>query len=105
MDMLQARGVDLVARRFSALGERQRLRMLLLLGSGEKTVGEVGEALQATQPSVSRHLRILLDAGILGRRRSGSSIYYCVADQVILKAFEMVWQSAIGIDRGTGESL
>ena len=50
---------------FSALGEPSRLRIVDLLRSGPKAVGEIVEALAIRQPQVSKHLRVLAESGIV----------------------------------------
>ena len=55
--------VELIARRFRVLGEPMRIRLLDRLREGEATVGELAEALDASQQNVSKHL------GRAGRRR------------------------------------
>ncbi len=67
--------LDLVARRFRTLGEPSRLRILQELEAGEKSVGELVAALDGNQPKISKHLQILSDAGLIGRRREGTSIF------------------------------
>ncbi|HCC57323.1 MAG TPA: transcriptional regulator [Solibacterales bacterium] len=86
--------VELVARRFRMLGEPQRLRILQTLENGERTVGEIVESLAANQSNISKHLQSLYDAGIVGRRREGNSIYYSIGDPVVLTLCELVCQSA-----------
>jgi len=75
--------IDRVARRFRALGEPQRLRILQVLEQGERTVGEVVAALGGNQPNISRHLQELHEAGLLHRRRERNSIYYSISDPVV----------------------
>src|SRR5262245_39793682 len=58
------------------LAEPTRCRMLALLGHGELTVGEIAETLGQSQPRISRHLKILTDAGALERFREEQRIYY-----------------------------
>ncbi|WP_201773009.1 ArsR/SmtB family transcription factor [Gemmatirosa kalamazoonensis] len=64
-----------------AAGERTRLRLLALLGRGELTVGELAAVLGQSQPRVSRHLKLLCDAGILDRYPEGTSVFYRLADR------------------------
>lgn len=97
--------VELVARRFRMLGEPQRLRILQVLESGEKTVGQIVEALQGNQPNISKHLQALNEAGLVGRRREGNSIFYSIADPVIFKLCELVCRSATEEARGRLEGL
>ncbi len=57
-----------------AAGEETRLRVLLLLSEGELTVSDLARVLGQSQPRVSRHIKILLDAKLIERHREGSWI-------------------------------
>lgn len=59
-----------------ALAEPTRLRLMALCASGEHTVSELVEVLGQTQPRVSRHLKLLCDAGLLQRLPEGNRVYY-----------------------------
>ena len=73
--------LDRVAQRFRVLGDASRLAIVrLLVERGEASVGEVVDAVGMSQANVSKHLRLLLDAGIVSRRREGTSAYYAVVD-------------------------
>jgi DNA-binding transcriptional ArsR family regulator len=85
--------LELVARRFRMLGEPFRLRLLQVLECDERTVGELVVVLDANQPNVSKHLQMLHDAGLVSRRREGTSIYYGIADPMIFKLCELVCRS------------
>lgn len=50
---------------FAALAEPNRFRIVELLRSGARTVNEIGERLDLNQPQVSKHLRVLKDAGLV----------------------------------------
>jgi DNA-binding transcriptional ArsR family regulator len=97
--------IELVARRFRMLGEPQRLRILQVLEEGEKTVGEIVDALSGNQPNISKHLQALNDSGLVSRRREGNSIFYAISDPVVLKLCELVCRSATEEARGRLESL
>jgi DNA-binding transcriptional ArsR family regulator len=84
----------LIARRFKMLGEPYRLRILQELEQGEKTVGELVVALDGKQPNISKHLQMLHDAGLLSRRREGTSIYYGIGDTMVIKLCELVCRNA-----------
>jgi DNA-binding transcriptional ArsR family regulator len=88
--------IESVARRFRVLGEPQRLRILQILKRGPQTVTQVAAALGLSQPNVSRHLQSLYDAGALGRRREGNTIFYSVSDPVMFKLCDLVCDSVIG---------
>lgn len=72
--------VQQVAEYFSVLSEPMRLRILNLLRDGEKCVQELVDATQTSQANVSKHLKVMLQAGILARRTEGTSAYYSVDD-------------------------
>jgi ubiquinone/menaquinone biosynthesis C-methylase UbiE len=63
-----------------AAAEATRLRMLALCAEGELTVTEITEILDMTQPAVSRHLKILTEAGLLIRFREGAWVFHRLAD-------------------------
>src|SRR3954454_20232292 len=69
-----------LADRFQALADPTRLRIVALLRVMELSVGEVGQVLGQSQPRVSRHLKILADAGVLERRKEGSWVFLTLAD-------------------------
>lgn len=97
--------LDLVARRFRTLGEPYRLRILQELEPGEKSVGELVEALEGNQPNISRHLQILSDAGLIGRRREGTSIFYTISDPMVFKLCALVCGSEAKKSRRELEAL
>jgi ArsR family transcriptional regulator len=65
---------------FQALADPTRLRILALLRAMELSVGELAQLLGQSQPRVSRHVRILSDSGLVGRRKEGSWVYLQLAD-------------------------
>ncbi|MEM6851995.1 MAG: metalloregulator ArsR/SmtB family transcription factor [Pseudomonadota bacterium] len=65
-----------------AAGEETRLRVLILLRRGELTVSELTHVLGQSQPRVSRHLKVLNDAGLVERYREGAWVFYRSTDAV-----------------------
>ena len=63
-----------------AAGEGTRLRLLALLAEGEHSVKDLTEILGQSQPRVSRHLKLLADAGLVTRNAEGAWAYYRLAD-------------------------
>jgi ArsR family transcriptional regulator len=59
-----------------AVAEQTRLRLLVLCARGELTVSELTQILGQSQPRVSRHLKLLCEAGLLDRFREGSWVFY-----------------------------
>jgi ArsR family transcriptional regulator len=75
---------------FQALADPTRLRILALLRAMELSVGELAQLLGQSQPRVSRHVRILSDSGLVGRRKEGSWVYLQLADPARTEAlFEL----------------
>ena len=60
---------------FRALADPSRLRIVQLLREMELSVGEIAQVLGQSQPRVSRHIKVLVDAGLALKRREGSSIF------------------------------
>jgi DNA-binding transcriptional ArsR family regulator len=82
--------VELIARRFRVLGEPMRIKLLDRLREGEATVNELTVSLGASQQNVSKHLTVLADAGILGRRKDGTNVYYRIVDEGVFALCEEV---------------
>ena len=92
--------VELIAQRFRVLGEPMRIKLLDRLREGEATVGDLQEALGASQQNVSKHLGVLLQAGMVSRSKRGTSSVYAVADDGV---FELCEQVCGGIRRQISE--
>lgn len=73
-------GFDRMLNALKAVGEETRLRILALFRTGELTVTELVTILRQSQPRVSRHLRLLCEAGLLERYREGTWIFYRLAE-------------------------
>lgn len=82
--------IELVARRFRVIGEPMRIRILDRLRGGEVSVAELTEYLGTSQQNVSKHLGVLHDAGILSRRKQGTSTLYAIEDESVLALCEQV---------------
>jgi ArsR family transcriptional regulator len=80
---------------FQALADPTRLRILALLRAMELSVGELAQLLGQSQPRVSRHVRILSDSGLVGRRKEGSWVYLQIADP---GRTESLFATAQGLD-------
>ncbi len=82
--------VELIAERFRVLGEPMRIRLLEALRDGEATVSDLQEATSASQQNVSKHLGVLLRAGVVGRRKQGNFSVYSIVDPVVFSLCEEV---------------
>lgn len=89
-ESVPAEVVQQVAEYFGVLSEPMRLRLLNLLRDGEKCVQDLVEATQTSQANVSKHLKVMLQAGILSRRSEGTSAYYSVSDDLIFELCTLV---------------
>ncbi len=70
---------------FKALGDENRIRILKLLHSGEKCACRLLEELNISQPTLSHHMKILCDAGIVTGRKEGKWIYYAICCEGICR--------------------
>jgi ArsR family transcriptional regulator len=68
---------------FKALGDPTRLMIVEMLLKGEMCVCKIIPSTGKSQPTVSAHLKILSEAGILKSRKEGLSVFYCLADEKI----------------------
>jgi DNA-binding transcriptional ArsR family regulator len=82
---------------FNAVAEPRRRQILIHLANDERTVNEIVMALEIEQPSVSKHLKVLRDVGLVRVRRSGRHMYYRTNADAIrplyewTKTFERLW--------------
>lgn len=67
-----------------------RIQLLELLADGERSVSDLAEATGLAQPTVSQHLAVLRQAGVVETRREGTSVHYRIADARIMKACQVM---------------
>ena len=82
---------------FEALGDANRREILRLLSAGHKPVGEIAAALPISRPAVSRHLRLLKDAGLVAEQADGTRRIYHLRAQgmhAVQAYLERVWGEA-----------
>jgi DNA-binding transcriptional ArsR family regulator len=82
--------VELIAERFRALSEPTRIKLLDRLREGEASVQELTEAIGSSQQNVSKHLGVLRQSGIVGRRKNGNYVFYSIADEGVFSLCEDV---------------
>ena len=85
--------LNLVAARFRALAEPVRLEILQVLRGGEHTVSELARAVGTTSPNVSKHLRLLEEAGFVRRRPQGTAVLCAVRDGSVYRLCDVVCES------------
>ncbi|GAC1469373.1 MAG: metalloregulator ArsR/SmtB family transcription factor [Chamaesiphon sp.] len=79
-----------VAEFFKVLSEVSRLQVLCCLKSGAKNVTEIIEATGLGQANISKHLKVLTQAGMVTRQPQGISVFYEIADPIIFELCEIV---------------
>jgi len=85
-----------------AVGDQLRARILQVLNQDSYSVGELCQLFDVPQPALSHHLKILLQAGLLARRREGNSLFYRRASQpdnaAVAVLFEQLDQASVDED-------
>ena len=74
----------------SALSDTTRIMILYLLNEGDHYVNEIAEELEAPQSTVSRHLKILRDRGLVTTERQGTAVLYSLADERIIQSLDLM---------------
>ena len=83
---------------FNAIAEARRRDILAFLAPDERPVNEIVDALELSQPSVSKHLKVLRDVGLVNVRRDGRQIFYRTNAEAIrplhewTQTFERYWR-------------
>lgn len=83
-DLLSRQAAESLAKTLRAVADPTRLQLLSMLSgspSGEVTVGELAGRLGLSQPTVSHHLRIMTDDGLLDREQRGRSVWYSITPE------------------------
>jgi DNA-binding transcriptional ArsR family regulator len=89
--------MDLAGDPFDALGDPNRRAIVELLGSQGRSVGEIADVLPISRPAVSRHLRLLKDAGLVIEEAQGTRRVYRLHDrgvQAVRDYLTQVWGDA-----------
>ncbi|MBK1830994.1 winged helix-turn-helix transcriptional regulator [Verrucomicrobiaceae bacterium R5-34] len=95
--------LEAMAATFRVLSEPGRLALIQEVKEGERTVGDLVDETGLAQASVSKHLKILFDAGLLNRRKEGVKVYYSVKGDFVYSLCRMVCQKLDEEQRGRGE--
>lgn len=91
MDLISDQEIELIHRYVcEGVGDPKRLKLLYLAAEQPRNVSELTEILEVSQPTVSHHLRILRERGLLTAERDGTSVYYSLSDPRILEAMEIL---------------
>jgi DNA-binding transcriptional ArsR family regulator len=93
VSQLSPTALALVADFFKVLSEASRLQIVCCLKTGPKNVSEIVEETDLGQANVSKHLKILAQAGIVARQPQGANVYYQVSNPFIFELCELVCNS------------
>ena len=91
--VLSPAALEILAQRFRALGDATRLALLQALFDGERTVQELSALTRTSQANASKHLALLLERGLVARRRDGLFVHYRIADASLQQLCRLVCSS------------
>lgn len=74
------------------LADPKRIAILYAIADNPQSVSQLAEALDTPQPSISRHLKILRDHGMVIAERDGANVYYALGDKRIVRALDLLRQ-------------
>src|SRR5690349_1427080 len=97
MRRLSAEQATLVSARARALGDPTRVRILDVLSRAEQPVGRIAALLRCEPSTVSKHLQLLFHAGLVARRRDGSTVIYSMVDDGLIEWFHHLAQRRSGV--------
>lgn len=105
--------LERIADRLKAMADPMRLRILHCLQSGERNVNDVLQLVGSSQANVSKHLAVLKKAGLVGCRRSGTSVFYFIEDEEVFSICRICCDGLqrqleaerVAIERGRAEML
>ena len=87
---LSREALEKVAKVFRAFSEPTRLQIIQELKGGRKSVSELVIALETSQANVSKQLRTLYDVEILKKEKTGTMVFYSIADDTVFPLCELV---------------
>lgn len=92
--------LDLMAEKFRMLADPTRLAILRSLLVGERNVSQVIDETGRNQANVSKHLKLLAEAGLVARRKQGLQVFYKVADPLVERLCKLVCETIAAEARG-----
>ena len=94
---------ELHARVCRTMAHPVRLQLLTALRDGERSVGDLARATGNAQPTVSQHLAILRNQGLLRHRRNGNEVYYAIAYPKMIQACDLLREVLLEHLKAQGE--
>ncbi len=92
--------LDLMAEKFRTLADPSRPAILRSLMAGERNVSQVIDETDRNQASVSKHLKMLAEAGLVARRKEGLQVFYKLDEPMVERLCELVWETIVEQARG-----
>jgi ArsR family transcriptional regulator len=91
MDPTLTEEVNLLhAQMCQGLADPTRILVLYLLADGPRYVTELAEVLGVSQPTISRHLKVLRERGLVTATRDGNTVHYALHDQRVIQALDLL---------------
>jgi ArsR family transcriptional regulator len=87
--------LDLMAEKFRMLADPSRLAILRSLMDGERNVSQVVEETGRNQANVSKHLKMLAEAGLVARRKEGLQVFYTIDDPLVGRLCKLVCETIV----------
>jgi DNA-binding transcriptional ArsR family regulator len=87
--------LDLMAGKFRLLADSTRLAVLRALMQGERNVTQIVEETGRNQANISKHLKMLADAGLVARRKAGLQVFYRLDDPLVGRLCKLVCDTII----------
>ncbi len=89
-EALEAQTRELYEHVCKAIAHPKRLMIISVLGSDELSVGDIADSLGMSQSNASQHLAVLRDGGMVTTRRAGTTVYYSLRSDKILRAIDLM---------------
>lgn len=96
-ESMNEKTLEFKARMFKVLGDANRIKIMEFLRRGERCQCELIPILDQSQPTVSRHLRLLEEAGLLQSRRKGNKVFYRAVDDRVYDILDVLDSDLMGI--------
>jgi ArsR family transcriptional regulator len=87
--------LDMMAEKFRMLADPTRLSILRALMAGERNVSQVIDETGRNQANVSKHLKMLAEAGLVARRKAGLQVFYKLADPLVERLCGLVCETIV----------
>lgn len=103
--LISAEALSRIAEYFKVLSEVSRLQIVCCLKAGELNVSSIMQATGMGQANVSKHLKLLTQAGIVTRRQEGVSVYYTIANPAIFGLCDIVCDQLLALHEARSQEL